>query len=143
MSSQPEPRPLPHVPDAHAIPPHPTVPTVPTEKIMSNPTEPIPTEAFDSAPFTPEPIPTEPFPTSHPGMPDVLKHLESEGQTVRVGTIVWGAVVIALGILVILIRQAGLQLDAGETAMWLLFGAGLAMVAGGTVNLLRKKQTQR
>ena len=133
MSSQPEPRPLPHVPDAHAIPPHPTVPTVPTEKIMSNPTEPIPTE----------PIPTGPFPTSHPGMPDVLKHLESEGQTVRVGTIVWGAVVIALGILVILIRQAGLQLDAGETAMWLLFGAGLAMVAGGTVNLLRKKQTQR
>lgn len=125
MSSQPEPRPLPHVPDAHAIPPH---PTVPTEKIMSNPTE---------------PIPTEPFPTSQPGMPDVLKHLESEGQTVRVGTIVWGAVVIALGILVILIRQAGLQLDAGETAMWLLFGAGLAMVAGGTVNLLRKKQTQR
>lgn len=125
MSSQPEPRPLPHVPDAHAIPPH---PTVPTEKIMSNPTE---------------PIPTEPFPTSQPGMPDVLKHLESEGQTVRVGTIVWGAVVIALGILVILIRQAGLQLDAGETAMWLLFGAGLAMVAGGTVNLLRKKQNQR
>ena len=90
-----------------------------------------------------EPIPTEPFPTSHPGMPDVLKRLESEGQTVRVGTIVWGAVVIALGILVILIRQAGLQLDAGETAMWLLFGAGLAMVAGGTVNLLRKKQTER
>lgn len=128
MSSQPEPRPLPHVPDAHAIPPHPTVPTVPTEKIMSNPTE---------------PIPTGPFPTSHPGMPDVLKHLGSEGQTVRVGTIVWGAVVIALGILVILFRQAGLQLDAGETAMWLLFGAGLAMVAGGTVNLLRKKQTQR
>lgn len=125
MSRQPGPRPLPHVPDAHAIPPH---PTVPTEKIMSNPTE---------------PIPTEPFPTSNLGMPDVLKHLESEGQTVRVGTIVWGAVVIALGILVILIRQAGLQLDAGETAMWLLFGAGLAMVAGGTVNLLRKKQTQR
>lgn len=125
MSRQPEPRPLPHVPDAHAIPPQ---PIVPTEKIMSNPTE---------------PIPTEPFPTSHPGMPDVLKHLESEGQTVRVGTIVWGAVVIALGILVILIRQAGLQLDAGETAMWLLFGAGLAMVAGGTVNLLRKKQTER
>lgn len=125
MSRQPEPRPLPHVPDAHAIPPQ---PIVPTEKIMSNPTE---------------PIPTEPFPTSQPGMPDVLKHLGSEGQTVRVGTIVWGAVVIALGILVILIRQAGLQLDAGETAMWLLFGAGLAMVAGGTVNLLRKKQTQR
>ncbi|MEV8183838.1 hypothetical protein [Specibacter sp. NPDC078692] len=100
---------------------------------MSNPTEPIPTE----------PIPSGPFPTSNLGMPDVLKHLESEGQTVRVGTIVWGAVVIALGILVILIRQAGLQLDAGETAMWLLFGAGLAMVAGGTVNLLRKKQTQR
>lgn len=123
MSTQPEPLPLPHVPGTPLSPASPTVPIAPTEKIMSNPTEPIPTSPL--------------------GTPDVVNHLEPEGRTVRVGTIVWGAVVIALGVLVILIRQAGLQLDAGQTAMWLLFGAGVAMVAGGTVNLLRKKQTQR
>lgn len=60
---------------------------------------------------------------------------------VRVGTIVWGAVVLVLGILIIVTRQAGLNLDAGATVIWLLFGAGLAMVAGGAVNLLRRKKS--
>lgn len=88
--------------------------------------------------------PTEPleFP-NRPEGPDVVKHPKpgsrpaKEG-TVRVGTIVWGAVVVALGTLIILTRQAGLSLDAGQTAIWLLFGAGVAMVAGGAINLLRR-----
>ncbi|NVM97138.1 hypothetical protein G6035_00460 [Arthrobacter sp. SDTb3-6] len=58
---------------------------------------------------------------------------------VRVGTVVWGAVVVAIGLLVLATRQAGLHLDTGQAAMWLLLGAGLAMVAGGAVNVLRKK----
>ncbi|MFQ4148194.1 hypothetical protein AAGW05_05780 [Arthrobacter sp. LAPM80] len=58
----------------------------------------------------------------------------------RVGTVVWGAVVVVMGILVIGVRQSGLSLDAGQTAMWLLLGAGVAMVAGGAINILRKKQ---
>ncbi|MEO6529630.1 MAG: hypothetical protein ABI563_00180 [Specibacter sp.] len=83
--------------------------------------------------------PTEPL-----EIPDVVKHPEpgnptARAGTVRVGTIVWGAVVVALGTLIILTRQAGLSLDAGQTAIWLLFGAGVAMVAGGAVNLLRRK----
>lgn len=82
--------------------------------------------------------PTEPL-----DIPDVVKHPESGSRpragTVRMGTIVWGAVVVALGILIILTRQAGLSLDAGQTAIWLLFGAGVAMVAGGAINLLRRK----
>ncbi len=57
---------------------------------------------------------------------------------VRVGTIVWGAVVLVLGILLILRSQLDLNLNAGLTAMWLLLGAGMAMVAGGAVNLFRK-----
>lgn len=90
-------------------------PTTPTEPIMSYPTEPL---AFI----------------------DDEKHSPQGKHPVRVGTIVWGAVVVALGILVILTRQAGLALDAGQTAIWLLFGAGVAMVAGGAVNVFRKKR---
>lgn len=59
---------------------------------------------------------------------------------VRVGTIVWGAVVLAAGILIILTSQLGLNLNTGLTAMWLLLGAGVAMVAGGAVNLMRRRQ---
>ena len=57
----------------------------------------------------------------------------------RVGTIVWGAVVLVAGILLILATQLDLNLDAGLTTMWLLLGAGVAMVAGGAVNLLQRK----
>ncbi|MGA7205447.1 MAG: hypothetical protein WBX27_12545 [Specibacter sp.] len=78
--------------------------------------------------------PTEPM-----AFIDDTKHPREEAHPIRVGTIVWGAVVVALGILVILTRQAGLALDAGQTAIWLLFGAGVAMVAGGAVNVFRKK----
>ncbi|GAA5230561.1 hypothetical protein [Arthrobacter cryoconiti] len=58
---------------------------------------------------------------------------------VRVGTIVWGAVVVILGVLVILSRATGLSLPPGQTAMWLLFGAGVAMVVGGAIHLLTRR----
>lgn len=58
----------------------------------------------------------------------------------RVGTIVWGAVVLVAGVLLILSSQLDLNLDPGLTTMWLLLGAGIAMVAGGAVNLLHKRQ---
>ena len=58
----------------------------------------------------------------------------------RVGTVVWGAVVVVLSVLIMLSSQLGLRLDAGQTAMWVLLGAGVAMVAGGALRLLRKKQ---
>ncbi|PYG99614.1 hypothetical protein CVV67_14890 [Arthrobacter stackebrandtii] len=87
--------------------------------------------------------PTEPF-NSHaaPGTPAAERQepaTRPAGHTLRVGTMVWGAVVVALGILVIVVNQAGLNLDAAQTAMWLLLGAGVAMVAGGAVNLLQRK----
>ncbi|MHA7306894.1 hypothetical protein ACX80E_16895 [Arthrobacter sp. TMN-49] len=81
--------------------------------------------------------PTEPLDTL--ATPDVVKPSEPGKHPARVGTIVWGAVVVVLGILIILTRQAGLSLDAGQTAIWLLFGAGVAMVTGGAINLLRRK----
>lgn len=72
---------------------------------------------------------------------DTTKHAAPAEPThpVRAGTMVWGAVVVVIGVLVIITRQSGLQLDTGQASMWLLFGAGLAMVAGGAVNVLRRK----
>ncbi|MGO4383278.1 hypothetical protein [Specibacter sp. RAF43] len=84
--------------------------------------------------------PTQPLPT--PGgepTPPPAAYAEAGGHPVRVGGIVWGAVAVTVGILIILTRQLGLNLDAGQSAMWLLFGAGLAMVAGGAVTIARKK----
>lgn len=109
---------------------------------MNNPTEPIPTE-----PARTEPIPTEPAKTRHTsGLPYVEASTTPEPDAneptrhpVRIGTLVWGVIVVAIGVLVILTRQAGLGLAPGQIAMWLLFGAGVAMVAGGAINLAVRK----
>ncbi len=97
---------------------------------MNNPTEPMnfPDDSAGPAGQTP------------PGA-DTTKHPAPAGPrpSVRVGTLVWGAIVVVIGALVLVTRQAGLHLDTGQASMWLLFGAGLAMVAGGTVNVLRRK----
>lgn len=61
------------------------------------------------------------------------------GRSVRFGTVVWGAIIMALGVLLVVARQANLNIDPGQTAMWLLLGAGVVMVAGGAVHVLRKK----
>lgn len=61
---------------------------------------------------------------------------------VRVGTVVWGAVVLVLGTLTIVNTQLNLDLNAGLTAMWLLLGAGVAMLAGGIIDVMRRKQRQ-
>lgn len=58
---------------------------------------------------------------------------------VRFGTVVWGAIIMVLGIILIAAKQANLTLDPGQTAMWLLLGAGVVMVAGGAVHVLRRK----
>lgn len=79
-------------------------------------------------------LPTEhPTPLDHPaGGPAGRfgKH------PLRAGTIVWGAVIMAAGILIILSTALDIALDPGLTVMWLLLGAGVVMVAAGAVNLL-------
>lgn len=84
------------------------------EHIMENPAEPLN-------------LPYETPPETHHRAP------------ARVGTVVWGAVVVLIATLIIVSSQLELSLDAAQTAMWLLLGAGVAMVAGGAVNLFRKK----
>ena len=109
-------------------------PTVPAsailEHIMNHPTEPF--NSPDRNTTTGE-TPATGLPAGNTTTAPPARH------PLRVGTLVWGAVVVVLGILVIVVNQAGLSLDAGQTAMWLLLGAGVAMVAGGAINLLQHK----
>ncbi|WP_287932634.1 hypothetical protein [Arthrobacter sp.] len=98
---------------------------------MNNPTEPLGFPGHSGA--GPEDTPLKGTRQGADGTLSVAR------PPVRVGTLVWGAVVVVIGILVLVTRQAGLPLDTGQTSMWLLFGAGLAMVAGGAVNVLRRK----
>ena len=93
-----------------------------------------------SEPFTTADGNTPTAETSTPGLPaGNSATAQPARQPLRVGTLVWGAVVVVLGILVIVVNQAGLSLDAGQTAMWLLLGAGVAMVVGGALNLRQRR----
>lgn len=69
----------------------------------------------------------------------VASHEAAKRPSPRVGTMVWGAVVIAVAALVVIARMTSIQLDPAMTAMWILLGAGLAMVAGGAAYVLRKR----
>lgn len=99
-----------------------TTPINPTEHTMEQPTD-QPTESLNVTADAASAQQTKP--ARHPA---------------RVGTIVWGAVVVVLAVLIIIASRTGLDLDARLTAMWLLLGAGVAMVAGGAIKLLRKTQ---
>jgi hypothetical protein len=57
----------------------------------------------------------------------------------RVGTVVWGLVIVALATLLVVVQQAGLRLDPGQVVIWLLLGAGAAMVLGGAVSAARRR----
>ncbi|WP_035750187.1 hypothetical protein [Arthrobacter sp. 35W] len=65
---------------------------------------------------------------------------EPESPSPLVGTMVWGLVLAALAVLTIVARQAGLVLDLGQILIWLLLGAGVAMVVGGAASLARRKK---
>lgn len=123
---------------------------------MNNPTEPLeqPERTTGGGSHRPpagyftDPTPSSPTPSpgheaaagsETPGLQNSPAGTRAGRHPARVGTIVWGAVVLVAGILLILATQLDLNLDAGLTTMWLLLGAGVAMVAGGAVNLLQRK----
>lgn len=116
---------------------------------MDNPTEPIeqPSGSTHHAPAGYFADPAEDIAANPVPGPETQSTDESSGVTgagrhpARVGTMVWGAVVLVAGVLIILSSQLDINLDPGLTAMWLLLGAGAAMVAGGAVKLLHKKQS--
>jgi hypothetical protein len=57
-----------------------------------------------------------------------------EGFPVRVGTVVWGLVVLALAALIIISRLGIVALDGSYVLIGLMIGAGAALVIGGLLS---------
>lgn len=64
-----------------------------------------------------------------PGNPEQL-----EGSPARVGTIVWGLIVLAVAALIIVARLGLVVLDGTYVLIGLMVGAGAALVIGGLVS---------
>lgn len=56
---------------------------------------------------------------------------------IRMGTIVWGLIIAALGVLLILWDQ-GYSFDPRAAGVAILFGAGLLLIVGSIITALRK-----
>jgi hypothetical protein len=66
-----------------------------------------------------------------------LNHVTAEppeGSPARVGTIVWGLIVLALAALIIIARLGLVALDGTYVLIGLMLGAGAALVIGGLVS---------
>jgi hypothetical protein len=57
-----------------------------------------------------------------------------EGTPVRVGTVVWGLVVLALAALIAISRLGLVALDGSYVVIGLMLGAGAALVIGGLLS---------
>ncbi|MBE1874361.1 hypothetical protein [Myceligenerans pegani] len=70
--------------------------------------------------------------------PNVAARQPAPPQGPRVGTVVWGLVVLAIG-LGVLAASAGARIDVSLAAILLLGGAGIALVAGSIVSSFRRR----
>ena len=89
---------------------------------------------------TPEPEATG---AAHAAEPAVTEpHRTDDGEpvpaTARVGTIVWGLVVLALAILIIISQLGLVALNGTYVVIGLMLGAGAALVIGGLLSARRR-----
>jgi membrane-associated phospholipid phosphatase len=87
--------------------------------------------SFDPAPYSDTPQ----TPTS--------AHTEAAGPApTRVGTVVWGLIVVALAALIIISRLGIVALNGTYVLIGLMIGAGAALVVGGLLSA-RKRDNER
>ncbi|MFE4198333.1 hypothetical protein ACFRJ9_21000 [Paenarthrobacter sp. NPDC056912] len=97
--------------------------TRPTESLPKTvrPTEPLPTPRLQQIPLTP---PLEPsFTVEHTD--------DDEPRPARIGTVVWGLIVVALAALIVISTLGWVALDGTYVLIGLMIGAGAALVVGG------------
>lgn len=92
---------------------------------------------------TQDPIPNErtsKTETSHPeaDFADGPADAATQPPAARVGTIVWGLVVIALAALIIISKLGIVTLNGTYVLIGLMLGAGAALVVGGLLSMRRK-----
>lgn len=56
---------------------------------------------------------------------------------VRIGTIVWGLIIAALGVMMIMWYE-GMTIDTQSAIIWLLLSAGVLLVGGSILSAVRK-----
>ncbi|MFF2244828.1 hypothetical protein ACFVTM_11675 [Arthrobacter sp. NPDC058130] len=70
--------------------------------------------------------------------PDAGQDLEQTGSPARVGTVVWGLIVVALAALLIISRLGLVALNGTYVLIGLMIGAGAALIIGGLVSARRR-----
>lgn len=71
--------------------------------------------------------------------PEHTARSDGGDRSVRAGTVVWGLIAIAVGVLVLLSQLVEINLDTGLVLMGLLVGTGIALVVGGLVSMAGRK----
>ncbi|MGX9900170.1 hypothetical protein ACW0JT_10110 [Arthrobacter sp. SA17] len=85
---------------------------------------------------TPDPAP-DTSTTSRSTPTDTVPATEPE-PSVRVGTVVWGLIVLALAILIMIAQLGIVQLNGTYVLIGLMVGAGAALVIGGLLSARRR-----
>ena len=89
-----------------------------------------------SAPATSAPAASAPYPPASAGTGTAPAR-----PPVRIGTIVWGLVIAAIGVLVLALA-AGATIDSGLAVIGLLAGSGIALLIGALVSAARRRETR-
>jgi hypothetical protein len=100
----------------------------------SQPTEPLPKE---TRPTEALPKPSlQPIPLTPPLEPSfrVEHQEEDEPRQARIGTVVWGLIVVALAALIIISTLGWVSLNGTYVLIGLMIGAGAALVVGGLLS---------
>lgn len=85
---------------------------------------------------TPDPAP-DASTTSGSTASDTVPATEPE-PSVRVGTVVWGLIVLALAVLIVIAQLGIVQLNGTYVLIGLMVGAGAALVIGGLLSARRR-----
>ncbi|MCW3765952.1 hypothetical protein ACKLTP_13630 [Paenarthrobacter ureafaciens] len=88
----------------------------------TRPTEPIARPRLEEIPLTPHLEPTY-----------RIEQNDDEPKQARIGTVVWGLIVIALAALLLVSTMGWIVLDGTYVLIGLMIGAGAALVVGGLV----------
>ncbi len=98
--------------------------------------EPVQDAVTDASPTV------EPQPASAPYLPTPAGTGKAPARPpVRIGTIVWGLVITAIGVLVLAL-VAGATIDSGLAVIGLLAGSGIALLIGALVSAVRRRETR-
>jgi hypothetical protein len=89
-----------------------------------------------SAPYPPASAASAPYPPASAGTGTAPAR-----PPVRIGTIVWGLVIAAIGVLVLALA-AGATIDSGLAVIGLLAGSGIALLIGALVSAARRRETR-